>query len=278
MSTQIIKTTTKITAILLFLLNQSCLASRYEAAKQDCEVHSNRYRCAHKGSLAYKLGRPDEGRPILTDLCSKGEKAACSWLKKQDPEAFAKLDLKEKLSGLSDTDRKIKELQEKIKQGNLEILKGALTERGIKKGKPIWISSKAKIHDLNGGKAAIENYESFLVEEITTREIGSSNYIDYEAHISIKNSVNEVLLLVFKGEFDVFTYDPIDKNWSKKIKKAIREGSVVMDMTPEQVILSIGFPDKKNNTTTKVSVKDQWVYPNDVYIYFTDKRVSAWQH
>jgi tetratricopeptide (TPR) repeat protein len=61
---------------------------------------------------------------------------------------------------------------------------------------------------------------------------------------------------------------------------AIKNGSasgIEIGMTENEVISILGEPDNKNNTTTKDTKSSQWVYPNNLLIYFENGKVNAIQ-
>jgi len=77
---------------------------------------------------------------------------------------------------------------------------------------------------------------------------------------------------------------------SKKMKKAILDGDVLIGMNSEQVIASRGRPHEINKTTTKFGINEQWVMyafhdsglwdlkgKEYGYIYLENGRVTSWQ-
>jgi len=48
--------------------------------------------------------------------------------------------------------------------------------------------------------------------------------------------------------------------WSNNVKMLIRKGKVVIGMTNNQVLASLGEPNDINRTVTKYGVHEQWVY------------------
>lgn len=66
--------------------------------------------------------------------------------------------------------------------------------------------------------------------------------------------------------------------WSKKVWDAIKQEEVFIGMTREMAFLSWGEPKDINSTTSKSGRFEQWVYPNDVYLYFTNGKLTTIQN
>ena len=56
--------------------------------------------------------------------------------------------------------------------------------------------------------------------------------------------------------------------WSKSVWQAIEECEIFVGMTTTQVQMSIGIAEDENTTITSTGKSEQWVYPNNVYLYF----------
>ena len=63
----------------------------------------------------------------------------------------------------------------------------------------------------------------------------------------------------------------------EEIKQAT-SGNISLGMSTSAVRLSLGNPEKINNTTTKNGTDSQWVYVDLMYVYFEDGKVTAWQN
>lgn len=63
----------------------------------------------------------------------------------------------------------------------------------------------------------------------------------------------------------------------EQIKEAT-SGTVKMGMSYSEVRLSLGKPDKINDTTTMYGTHSQWVYEDVMYVYFENGKVTAWQN
>ena len=73
-----------------------------------------------------------------------------------------------------------------------------------------------------------------------------------------------------------FMGDPINPDWPDEIKQNIKNGIICLNMTPEQIMLIIGEPDKINRSLYSSGIHEQWVYGNS-YVYFENGRCSALQ-
>ena len=68
--------------------------------------------------------------------------------------------------------------------------------------------------------------------------------------------------------------------------RAIRNGDVILGMTPDEVVASIGKPYHINRTTGSWGINEQWVMcaPNSFrdrrygYVYFENGKVTSWQN
>jgi len=63
---------------------------------------------------------------------------------------------------------------------------------------------------------------------------------------------------------------------SKKYKDAILNSAVMLKMTEEMVIASIGLPNDINRTVGSWGVHEQWVYYT-MYLYFENGILTSWQ-
>lgn len=67
------------------------------------------------------------------------------------------------------------------------------------------------------------------------------------------------------------------KGWSEEVIKAIKGNFCFIGMTEEQVLESKGKPESNNRTRTAESESEQWVYPNNYYVYLTEGVVTSIQ-
>jgi hypothetical protein len=66
-------------------------------------------------------------------------------------------------------------------------------------------------------------------------------------------------------------------NWSNIIWNSIRQQKIFLGMTKDMAILSWGNPDSINRTVGTWGVHEQWVYGDNVYLYFENGKITSWQ-
>lgn len=90
-----------------------------------------------------------------------------------------------------------------------------------------------------------------------------------QVYISTKSSQHTQLL-----SFDrLFSFDnPRDKynHITDEVWSAITEGRLLTGMTKQECRLSVGLPSEVNKIPTYSGVKEQWMYNNGAYLFFTD--------
>lgn len=67
--------------------------------------------------------------------------------------------------------------------------------------------------------------------------------------------------------------------WSKPFRRALSEGvPVLLGMRGSEVLISLGEPERRNNTTTRTKETSQWIYKYPhVNVYIENGAVSAVQ-
>ena len=98
--------------------------------------------------------------------------------------------------------------------------------------------------------------------------------------ITCKGNGRNYIFKIGRADFEELftTSEPrFGKKWSKKIWKAIDDGTVIIGMTKEQARLSWGEPSDINTTTTRGSETEQWVY-GESYLYFRNGILDAIQN
>jgi len=65
--------------------------------------------------------------------------------------------------------------------------------------------------------------------------------------------------------------------WSGKIVKNITNGEIILGMTKDQAVASVGLPEDINRTVGKWGVHEQWVYTAGLYLYFKNGSLTSWQ-
>lgn len=84
---------------------------------------------------------------------------------------------------------------------------------------------------------------------------------------------------IFSQEIQIKEYRSIllSDEYDKKTVQDILTGRVRVRMTKEMVIESIGEPKDINTTVSALGIREQWVYGNGFYVYFTDGKVTTIQ-
>ncbi len=68
-----------------------------------------------------------------------------------------------------------------------------------------------------------------------------------------------------------------ERRWGKKVAKAIENQEVFVGMTGEQVVESLSEPSNKNTVDNASGRFEQWVYPDNRYLYFRNNRLHTIQ-
>lgn len=68
-----------------------------------------------------------------------------------------------------------------------------------------------------------------------------------------------------------------EKSFTKKALKAIKEGKIFLGMNGRDVLASWGLPQNVNRTVGKWGTHEQWVYPENIYVYIKNGKVTSWQ-
>ncbi len=65
---------------------------------------------------------------------------------------------------------------------------------------------------------------------------------------------------------------------SEEVKRTLRARQIWVGATKDQACLAWGKPSDVNRTTTRTSVREQWVYENGGYLYFNNGVLTAIQN
>ncbi len=69
----------------------------------------------------------------------------------------------------------------------------------------------------------------------------------------------------------------IKKQYGNRVYNDVLLGKYWIGMTSEMARMSLGSPEKINRTVNQWGVSEQWVYPNDLYLYFDDYILTTYQ-
>lgn len=124
---------------------------------------------------------------------------------------------------------------------------------------------------------------------VATEIIGeNSNYRYTErSDISFHNSVfitfnDSGVEDVIDVSTDINSFDSIfstsnpAKGWSKKVVNAVLNGNILLGMTKDQVLASVGHAEKISRSGGSWGIHEQWVYYG-FYVYFENGKVASWQ-
>jgi len=81
------------------------------------------------------------------------------------------------------------------------------------------------------------------------------------------------------GDLNVFELvNPFEEyNYSNKVWDAIRNHQFFIGMTAEMVIDSLGAPNDRNISVGSWGKHEQWVYPNNLYLYIENGVLTSYQ-
>jgi hypothetical protein len=111
------------------------------------------------------------------------------------------------------------------------------------------------------------------------------NYLKTEKDISMKLSKIETQIEKFKTYLGEYESDNEDMYFNRFIDEKVNplieyynSKTVKIGMNTLELIVSMGYPNKINRTTTASSVSQQWVYRDiDVYVYLENGVVTSFQ-
>lgn len=167
-------------------------------------------------------------------------------------------------------EKKEKEIDAHIKQERNDADMNLLKEKGISKGKLLWLKremynlpwlSQVKIIDFTWEEPIVITGNIKVTAETKGRDIEMS--VDF-----------------YSLDKTFYTSDPSKKiaKWGQRVINAIKESKVFIGMTKEQVITSWGDPDNINKSVGRWGKHEQWIYEgNDAYLYFENDKLTSIQ-
>ena len=94
---------------------------------------------------------------------------------------------------------------------------------------------------------------------------------DWPIWLEIKSDDEFNVIVRYNGEKKIkgkqnyyFENNPLPRVWGKKVIRKIMSGKIEYGMKEEQVRVSIGNPHTINNTSSRHSVSEQWIYGNTI--------------
>ena len=176
----------------------------------------------------------------------------------------------------------------------LMILKEDIEKVKTMVGKNIWLN-KTKVLSYNFfGEDNISfftdtpnlfnSFDEVLVVDVYSLSYGSVG-INKPIWLKVKSKNGGIGNVLYNNEIeDNFYYEkyPFHSNWDEEIIQSIKNGSVIIGMSEEQVYMSLGEPSDVNTTTTKSSISKQIVYNKSgkkpLYIYLENDKVETIQN
>jgi hypothetical protein len=115
------------------------------------------------------------------------------------------------------------------------------------------------------------------VRVVVANDAGEEAYLDVE--VSTTNAREREIPRTWNFGTYLSADDPkLAHKWDARVWNAIEDGKVYVGMTAEQAKMSWGEPHEVNRTTVGNSVREQWVYEENNYLYVSDGRVSGIQN
>ncbi|MFH1727645.1 MAG: hypothetical protein ABIA04_04430 [Pseudomonadota bacterium] len=100
------------------------------------------------------------------------------------------------------------------------------------------------------------------------------------ADMSTQRSISAEIFPITSAKANQFIseYDKNKEPWDESFIDAISKRQILLSMTKEMVLLSVGIPDKVNKTKGNERIEEQWIYNSrgsyrSLYIYITDGKV-----
>lgn len=144
-----------------------------------------------------------------------------------------------------------------------KIIKEKVASLGIKEGMDVWL--KFPMSGLSGlTKLKIDNIE-YLFDTVNFVIISNSNVRINKPSIE---SLLDIIYLSIPNKL---------KKLDKKTLDAINNKNIFLGMKDYIVITSVGQPDDINKSVGPWGVHEQWVYNNEVYLYFENGLLTSWQ-
>ena len=136
---------------------------------------------------------------------------------------------------------------------------------------------KKKRSDATTKKQAIKTKACEYFKKELEKKIKSKDYTSYYSSSEeslVENSGDAELKKLYKQFNDAKNKEELRKEKEKKKQRGVNIG-----MTMQQVLDSMwGEPEKINKTTTAYGTSEQWVYPNNNYLYFENGILTAIQN
>jgi hypothetical protein len=131
-----------------------------------------------------------------------------------------------------------------------------------------------KAQDAEESKRKDEELKKIKVQKSAEKRALDDQKRDAEAKRLVEEA--KILDVEFKKKEEQRRADLI-KKYGSTIGGKIIAGKIWIGMTDAMAKESWGYPDDINRTVGSFGVHEQWVYPNDVYLYFEDGILTTFQ-
>lgn len=131
------------------------------------------------------------------------------------------------------------------------------------------------------------NYSFLKVLHLNSQRVGYVYWFSLDLPANLKDSINHTLERIREAEDRANEKALAESLKKRKLELTKRFGAVnaqkILDrkiwigMTSEMARIVLGEPERNNRTVTATTIKEQWVYPNREYYYFTNGILTAWQ-
>ena len=137
------------------------------------------------------------------------------------------------------------------------------------KGKYIWLNSIAEGTSFIKVPGVV--YKKFKKVKINGTRVYQNGGRDWPIWLVLESNNEYNPMVRYNGNKKIvgkqnyyFDNHPLPKNWGEDLILKIVSGKISHGMSHEQVRVSIGNPDIINNTSSRHSVSEQWIYGNVV--------------
>lgn len=148
-------------------------------------------------------------------------------------------------------------------------------------GKKIWITQRNVANDQElftddpATNYPVDHLEALDVTGVESKLIGHGRGAG-PLSLVVRKSTGQSGYIAY-NDFYFFEQNPIDPKWDRASIELIKRGGVKLGMSDRQVLLSLGKPNRVNQTVDATGVHEQWVYGGGNYVYFEGKKVTRFQ-
>jgi len=131
--------------------------------------------------------------------------------------------------------------------------------------------------DLSAGKEAIEEY-LLIMDTLISKNTVTEKMDIIEKRMKNLKGVSSPTLSNYNRKMGNEYHAQLLEDVIYPLTKIYNTRTVEIGMENYELILSMGYPNKINKTTTANGVSEQWVYQNFGYVYLEDGTVTSFQN